>query len=385
MESSLQHTAAGGWLFVGMRVSWGDAAVGALLRQLADPGADQDRAAVAVHRCCCYPVVGLPALRNQCLGLAALVAGEAGDRAAFGTHACSLCSKRHSLPGNSLGIQMGFSLVNVLDPQTQADTPVLAIFHRIDRPADVSAIRRASLAAARTGPQFSLSCRRGTCADRVRSRRWFCISAGRAFGWRQCRLRRRFWWPRCSPMLRSAFWGRLRRSYRCCLWGLSVKSMLGLMVLLCGAMALWPRFFERAFSSAHGPEQNDILKLATLKPWHKTTRPNKQLRGERQKAREKGQIARSRDLSGDLAALAAIAGCWPRQMAHFPPAWRGLLTRRPGRRRRRQSRMDRRRRALACAARRFRWPLPPRWRVSLDRGRCLRRWRRAAWSSPRRH
>jgi flagellar biosynthetic protein FliR len=33
--------------------------------------------------------------------------------------------------GQLLGLQMGFSLVNLIDPQTQVDTPVLSIFHQL--------------------------------------------------------------------------------------------------------------------------------------------------------------------------------------------------------------------------------------------------------------
>lgn len=35
------------------------------------------------------------------------------------------------LAGQILGVQFGFSLVNVIDPQTQVDTPVLATFHQM--------------------------------------------------------------------------------------------------------------------------------------------------------------------------------------------------------------------------------------------------------------
>lgn len=35
------------------------------------------------------------------------------------------------LAGQVLGVQMGFSLVNIMDPQTQVDTPVLSIFHEL--------------------------------------------------------------------------------------------------------------------------------------------------------------------------------------------------------------------------------------------------------------
>jgi len=35
------------------------------------------------------------------------------------------------IAGAMLGVQMGYSLVNILDPQTQVDTPVVAIFHQL--------------------------------------------------------------------------------------------------------------------------------------------------------------------------------------------------------------------------------------------------------------
>ncbi len=35
------------------------------------------------------------------------------------------------LAGHIVGTQFGFSLVNIIDPQTQVDTPVLAVFHQV--------------------------------------------------------------------------------------------------------------------------------------------------------------------------------------------------------------------------------------------------------------
>jgi len=54
---------------------------------------------------------------------------------------------------------------------------------------------------------------------------------------------------------------------------------------------------------------------------NKTERPTPR---RRQRAREKGQVARSRDLSGACAALAATM-VLAHQMAHFPQAWHGFL------------------------------------------------------------
>jgi flagellar biosynthetic protein FliR len=36
-----------------------------------------------------------------------------------------------SMAGQILGVQIGYSLANVFDPQTQADTPVLSLFHNM--------------------------------------------------------------------------------------------------------------------------------------------------------------------------------------------------------------------------------------------------------------
>ena len=41
-----------------------------------------------------------------------------------------LLSLIHIFTGSVLGIQMGYSLVNILDPQTQVDTPVVAMFYQ---------------------------------------------------------------------------------------------------------------------------------------------------------------------------------------------------------------------------------------------------------------
>jgi len=40
------------------------------------------------------------------------------------------CFEAIQLTGSVLGIQMGYSLVNILDPQTQVDTPVVAMFYQ---------------------------------------------------------------------------------------------------------------------------------------------------------------------------------------------------------------------------------------------------------------
>ncbi len=58
------------------------------------------------------------------------------------------------MAGQVLGVQMGYSLVNILDPQTQVDTTVVAMFHQTVAFLLVSAAGRASLDPARHCPQL---------------------------------------------------------------------------------------------------------------------------------------------------------------------------------------------------------------------------------------
>ena len=44
--------------------------------------------------------------------------------------AASLVFEAAQMAGQVLGVQMGYSLVNILDPQTQVDTTVIALFHQ---------------------------------------------------------------------------------------------------------------------------------------------------------------------------------------------------------------------------------------------------------------
>ena len=61
------------------------------------------------------------------------------------------------MAGQILGVQIGYSLANVFDPQTQADTPVLSEFHQMAALLIFSATGRASLAAACAGAQLCVS------------------------------------------------------------------------------------------------------------------------------------------------------------------------------------------------------------------------------------
>jgi flagellar biosynthesis protein FliR len=66
-------------------------------------------------------------------GIVAVGAGGArgsDDRAGAGTGG-EFSFRAALMAGQILGVQIGYSLANVFDPQTQADTPVLSEFHRL--------------------------------------------------------------------------------------------------------------------------------------------------------------------------------------------------------------------------------------------------------------
>ncbi len=58
------------------------------------------------------------------------------------------------LAGTIVSFQFGFSLVNVIDPNSQVEVTVLSTLHDLDRRADISATRRTPLAAACHGHEF---------------------------------------------------------------------------------------------------------------------------------------------------------------------------------------------------------------------------------------
>ncbi len=59
----------------------------------------------------------------------AVLAGEVVIGLLIGLGA-NLIFEALQLAGQAIGFQMGFSLVNIIDPQTQVDTPVMGVFHQ---------------------------------------------------------------------------------------------------------------------------------------------------------------------------------------------------------------------------------------------------------------
>ncbi|HEX5435172.1 MAG TPA: flagellar biosynthetic protein FliR [Candidatus Angelobacter sp.] len=76
-----------------------------------------------------YPVYGPLALRADAMGWVRVAAGELVIGLVLGL-SLQFVFEAALAAGQMVGIQTGFSLITILDPQTQADTQVLAIFHQ---------------------------------------------------------------------------------------------------------------------------------------------------------------------------------------------------------------------------------------------------------------
>jgi flagellar biosynthetic protein FliR len=77
-----------------------------------------------------YPVYAPHALDFNGLDWCRVVAGEVMVGLLLGL-TLSFVFEGAEVAGQILGFQLGYSLVNVIDPQTQVDTPVLSIFHQL--------------------------------------------------------------------------------------------------------------------------------------------------------------------------------------------------------------------------------------------------------------
>lgn len=193
-----------------------------------------------------YPVYGHHRLPADPFEWAEIVVGEAVIGLLFGL-AVQFTFEAAQLAGQILGVQMGFSLVSIFDPQTQADTPVVSVFHQIVLVLiflrlDVHHwMLRALAASFNYVPPGTLagSLLAKTEILHVAASMWLAavqLAAPALF----------------ATMLADvglAFLGKASPHLPVLLIGLSVKSLLGMTVLICG-MAVWPRFFERHFSEA---------------------------------------------------------------------------------------------------------------------------------------
>src|SRR5579863_5662678 len=77
-----------------------------------------------------YPVYGAVRLETSALGWVQVLTGEAVVGLLLGL-TLQFIMEAAQMAGQFLGVQAGFSLVTILDPQTQADTPVISNFNKL--------------------------------------------------------------------------------------------------------------------------------------------------------------------------------------------------------------------------------------------------------------
>ncbi len=160
--------------------------------------------------------------------------------------------------GNALGIQMGYALASVINPQSQADTPVLATFHElivlllfIQLQVPHWLLRGLARSFQYLPPgNFALTVPPLAMFLHFTASLW--VTAVQI----------------AAPVLVATlftdvalgFLGKASPQLPVLFVGLSIKSMLGLL-LLGGAVAFWPRFFDARFQQAMEMSER-ILRLA---------------------------------------------------------------------------------------------------------------------------
>jgi flagellar biosynthetic protein FliR len=193
-----------------------------------------------------YPVSGVVGLESDLLGWVRVAVGEAVIGLLLGL-ILQCIFEAAQVAGQIVGIQTGFSLVTILDPQSQADTPVLTIFHQL----------LVLLIFIRLGVDHWLL--RGLAAS------FAYLPPGRVFSGPALRSallhEAGLMWlvglEIAAPVLAATFLvdvalgflGKASPQLPVVFVGISLKTLLGLMVLA-GTLTLWPRLFERRFSEA---------------------------------------------------------------------------------------------------------------------------------------
>jgi flagellar biosynthesis protein FliR len=151
------------------------------------------------------------------------------------------------LAGQILGFQMGFSLENIIDPQTQVDTPVLAIFHQsiallIFLQLGVHHwVLRGLAKSFEYLPPGVVALTPTTTAELMRAAGGMLLVGLQV----------------AAPALVATFVtdvslgfiGRAAPQFPVVFTGISIKSLTGVMILW-GSVALWPRVLESHFQGA---------------------------------------------------------------------------------------------------------------------------------------
>ncbi len=204
-----------------------------------------------------YPVSPVMAIAASATAWMKIVAGEAVIGIALGL-LLQLVFEAAQFAGQMFGIQTGFSLVTLLDPQTQADSPSLAVFTQLmvlmlflEMNVHHWILRGVASSFAYLPPGALNNFRALTAGV-------FQAAGGLWLAGVQM----------AAPVIAATllvditlgFIGKAAPQLPATLAGLPVKSALGLFVLTVAA-ASWPRFFERQFMNALGGAER-VLHLA---------------------------------------------------------------------------------------------------------------------------
>jgi flagellar biosynthetic protein FliR len=203
------------------------------------------------------PLVGSPKAALPASGLVSLLVSEFAIGFLLG-FTLQFVFEGALVAGNTLGIQMGYALASVINPQSQADTPVLATFHElivlllfIQLQVPHWLLRGLAHSFQYLPPgNFALTVPPLTMFLHFTASLW--VTAVQI----------------AAPVLVATlftdvalgFLGKASPQLPVLFVGLSIKSMMGLL-LLGGAVAFWPRFFEGRFEQAVEASER-ILKLA---------------------------------------------------------------------------------------------------------------------------
>ncbi|MDR3764987.1 MAG: flagellar biosynthetic protein FliR [Acidobacteriota bacterium] len=243
MAFSLENILAAA-IFIGLRVSGLVLFVPGLGNSAVPPQAK------AAFVCLCvavlWPVVHVPPLSTSPLLLAGVVLNELAIGVIVGL-CLSFIFDAVQFAGQILGMQMGFSLATMIDPQSQADSMVLSVFYQtivllIFFSLDVHHwVLRALVSSFRYLPAGEPI----VTAPRVA----FLMHTAASIWVIGLQI--------AAPVLIAtviadfvlAFLGKASPQFPVLLVGLSVKSVLGMLVSI-AAMTVWPRYLELHFENA---------------------------------------------------------------------------------------------------------------------------------------
>ena len=193
-----------------------------------------------------WPVVPLPRMDVSALGWTGIAINELIIGVLVGL-LLSFIFEAAQFAGQILGVQMGFSLVTILDPQTQADSAVLSVFYQtivllIFFGLDVHLwVLRALVSSFYYLPAGASVLTPGRIGALLHNAGAIWVLGIEI----------------AAPALIAtmvadfvlAFIGKASPQLPVMMVGISVKSVLGMLVLLV-TMAAWPRFFSHQFSHA---------------------------------------------------------------------------------------------------------------------------------------